>query len=497
MTAIWRNRWILVLAFFLAADAAVCRQKEVLNGEFWRDQALTNIIPYWYAHVRDTSYGAFYMSLTRSWEPTPPWDKYPAMISRQVYGFSAAYLLSGDRKYLEVARQGAEYLLEHAWDKQYGGWFGVLTQTGEPKDSTKSVDLQLYTDVGLAMYYFVTGDEKVLSYIKESIRIRRTFARDKEFGGYYQVLNRDLTVKDSSKSKHSHYGYTGSLLINLSMATRDPEILDFAEELMQISVEKMTDPQEGWLRGFRTRFDRSWKFDPMIVEGKEVISAGAQLTGALAFLRLYELTGKKLYKQKGVALAEQTTRCAWDSARGGWYDDVERMPPHSPRGTPTVSWWIQCYGSFLQLHLYHITGERQHLDRFEKMESFWNRYLMDAKFGGVFMTVSPDGLPIDSEKAVVWKASYHEMEHALLNYLYLNLYVNHNPAVLHFMLRDTRSQSRHFVSPAEDPSVQIGSVKMNGAVWTSFNARERYVVLPEAKEVNLEVTLVPASQGSK
>ena len=497
MTSIWRNRWILALALFLAADAAVCRQKEVLSGEFWRKQALTNIIPYWYAYVRDTSYGAFYTSLTRSWEPVPPWEKYPAMISRQVYGFSAAYLLSGDRNYLEVARQGVEYLLEHAWDKQYGGWFGVLTQTGEPKDSTKSVDLQLYTDVGLAMYYFVTGDEKVLSRVKESVRIRRSFARDKEFGGYYQVLDRDLTVKDSSKSKHSHYGYTGSLLINLWMATRDPEILSFAEELMQISIKKMTDPQEGWLRGFRTRFDRRWKFDPMIVDGKEVISAGAQLTGALAFLRLYELTGKELYKQKGVALGEKTTSSAWDSIRGGWYDVIERMPPHSLQGTPTVSWWIQCYGSFLQLHLYSMTGEKKYLDRYEKMESFWNRHLMDTKFGGAFMTVSPDGVPIDSEKAVVWKASYHEMEHALLNYLYLNLYVNHKPAVLHFQFWDTKSQSRHFVSPAEDPSAQIGSVKLNGAVWTSFNARERYVILPEAKEINLEVTLVPSLQGSK
>lgn len=497
MTAIWKNKWIIVLALFLAADVTVCRQKETLNGEFWRDQALTSIIPYWYEHARDTSHGAFYMSLTRSWEPTPPWDKYPAMISRQVYGFSAAYLLSGDRKYLEVARSGAEYLLDHGWDKQYGGWFGVLTQTGEPKDSTKSVDLQLYTDVGLAMYYFVTGDEKVLSRVKESVRIRRSYAHDKEFGGYYQVLNRDLTVRDSSKSKHSHFGYTGSLLINLSMATRDPEILSFAEELMQISMEQMTDPQEGWLRGFRTRFDRRWNFTPMIIDGREVISAGAQLTGALAFLRLYEMTGKELYKQKGAGLGDQTTRFAWDSLRGGWYDDIERILPHSPRGTPAVSWWIQCYGSFLQLHLYHITGAKQYLDRFEKMESFWNRCLMDAKFGGVFMTVSPDGVPIDSEKAVVWKASYHEMEHALLNYLYLNLYVNHKPAVLHFLLRDTRSQSRHLVSPVEDPSVHIGAVKINGAVWTSFNTRERDVILPEAREVNLEVTLVPPLQGSK
>lgn len=497
VNSIRRNKWIIVLPLLLSAEPTICQQKEVLSGEFWRDQALTNIIPCWYEHARDCQYGAFYMNLTRSWQPTPPWDKYPAMISRQVYGFSAAYLLSGDRKYLEVARGAVDYLMEHAWDRQYGGWFGALTQTGEPKDSTKSVDLQLYTDVGLAMYYFVTGDEQVLSHIKESVRIRRSYAHDEEFGGYYQVLNRNLTVKDSSKSKHSHFGYTSSLLINLSMATRDPEILSFAEELMQISIVRMTDPQEGWLHGFRSRFDRRWNLTPVIVDGKEVISAGAQLTGALAFLRLYELTGKELYRKKGVALGEQTIRYAWDSTRGGWYDVVERMPPHSLQGTPTVSWWIQCYGSFLQIHLYRITGEKRYLDQFQKMAAFWNQFLMDREFGGVFSTVSADGAPIDSEKAVVWKASYHEMEHALLNYLYLNLYVNQKPAVLHFLLRDTKSKTKHFASLVEDPSVHIAEVKMNGEPWTSFNGNERYIILPEAKEVKLEVTLVPSMQESK
>ena len=40
-------------------------------------------------------------------------------------------------------------------------------------------------------------------------------------------------------------------------------------------------------------------------------------------------------------------------------------------------------------------------------------------------------------------------------------------------------------------------VKMNGEPWASFSGKERYVILPEAKEVELEVTLVPSLQESK
>jgi hypothetical protein len=64
--------------------------------------------------------------------------------------------------------------------------------------------------------------------------------------------------------------------------------------------------------------------------------------------------------------------------------------------------------------------------------------------------------------------------------------------VLHFLLRNTKAQSKHFVSLVEDPTVQIGAVRLNGKSWTSFDARERSVILPEAKEVKLEVTLIPS-----
>ncbi len=179
--------------------------------------------------------GAFYMTLSREGNPLPPWDKHPAMISREIFGFTAAYLLSGDETYLSTAREGAQYLLKHAWDEQYGGWYDVLDQSGNPKVTTKSVPNQLYTNVGLALYYFATGDGNALRHVKESVRIQKDHAFDNRNGGYFQTLNRDLSVADSSKSKHSHYGYTSSLLINLMMMTHDSEIRDFAEELMQIS----------------------------------------------------------------------------------------------------------------------------------------------------------------------------------------------------------------------------------------------------------------------
>jgi cellobiose epimerase len=470
-------------------ETSESQDKLYLDGEFWRQQGLTQIIPFWQNHVIDTIDGAFYMNLSREGRPFPPWDKHPAMISRQVFGFTSAYLLSGNEKFLKIARDGVNYLLKYAWDKQYGGWYDFLDQYGNPKETTKTVPCQLYTNVGLTLYYFATKDENVLHYVKESVRIQETDAYDKKNGGYFQAFARNLDVSDSSKSKHSHYGYTSSLLINLTMITREEEIRSFAEELMRVSFTQMTDSVDGWFYGYTNHYDNRWNLTRNTVNKKEVISAGAQLTACLAILRLYEITGNENYRTRGINLGDKLLHSAWDSTQGCWFELIDRKPPYTPQDTSTVSWWIQSYGLFLQLHLYHITGEKRYLDYYQKMASFWNDYFVDKEFGGVYQNVSRAGVPPNTNKAVVWKSSYHEMENALLNYLYLNLYVNKKPATLYFHITNSLPGSKHYLSLIEDASVQITTVKINGRKWNDFNASERYVVLPEGKDLKIEVTL--------
>jgi mannose/cellobiose epimerase-like protein (N-acyl-D-glucosamine 2-epimerase family) len=223
------------------------------------------------------------------------------MYGRHIMGFCIAYQLSGEEKYLEFARELVDYLIAHGWDKANGGWYDSLTPTGQPSATTKSVPMWLYTDVGLAFYYHVTGDARVRDYLEKSIRIRRTAAHDAVYDGYYQVLNHDLSVKDDSKRKHSHFGYVGSLMVNVCLATRDPEMVAWTDHLLGLTMDHMCVPQYGWVL---RDYERDWKNIPEIVDGKASASAGAQLTCALALLRFHEFGGSTRWRDKGIALAQ-------------------------------------------------------------------------------------------------------------------------------------------------------------------------------------------------
>ncbi len=478
------------------APAAQTVGASLTDPEFWRTMALKDLIPYWAEHAPDRESGAFLMNLSRDWKPLPPWDKVPALISRHVFGFSAAYLLSGDLHYLDIARQGTGYLYQHAWDAEYGGWFDKLTRDGKPLVETKSIALQLYTNVGLTGYYLASGDERALSLVRKSVDIQRTKGFDAAKGGYVQALNRDLTVANYGKNKHAHYGYIGSLLLNLDLATHDPEILAWEKELADISLTKMVD-KYGWIHGFRSQFDRDWQRTPALVDNREVVSVGAELTAALSFLRLYHQTGDRKYLDAGRRVGDQVTRWGFDRGRGCWYDLIETAPPHAAVAKPIVWWWVQIYGSFLQLQLYRLTGNEAGLDTFRKSEEFFVRYFRDHEQGGVFGSVTPDGRFLgegrkasDSE----WHTSYHEMEHALLNYLYLNLYVNRTSAVLHYRLD---GPGRHYVALVDDPAVRISEVTVDGRPWTKFDAAQRSVEVPEGKAHIVEVTFIPGGHNRK
>ena len=487
---------ILLLNLFLSGESVVmwpaAGEGKLMDGEFWRTHVLRELMPYWFDHVIDEEYGAFYMNLSRDWQPGPPWDKVPAMISRQIFSFSTAYLLSGEDKYLEVARNAVDYLLKHGWDNEYGGWFGSITQEGKPNDTSKTVSYQLYTNVGLTQYYFITGDERVLSHVLKSVEIRKTYAHDNVFDGYFQTLNRDLSIRDSSKAKHSHYGYVSSLMLNLYLAVQDKDLRKFAEHMTDLSIKYMMDPEEGWILGYPTKFDRKWNFTPYMKDGKEMVYIGASLTAALSFLRLYHLTNNATYLKHGRMLGDKINRCAWDPDLCVWYNFIEKIHPYRPETAPVIPWWVHIYGSFLQLQLYNVTKDEQYLKRFRKSELFFNQHFIDHEYGGVFASVSPDGSLIgDGRKAAVWQTSYHEVEHGLLNYLYLNLYVNGRPVVLHFKLDGAESPKKHYISLADDPSVSVTAIRINGKPWAAFDARERYVILPAGKNLDVEVTLSP------
>ena len=92
------KKLFITLVFLIVVQAAVAGngieatlEQKIMDGEFWRNQVLIDLMPYWYKHVIDEEHGAFYLNLSRDWKPMPPWVKNMA-------AGSAASLRPGSQK---------------------------------------------------------------------------------------------------------------------------------------------------------------------------------------------------------------------------------------------------------------------------------------------------------------------------------------------------------------------------------------------------------------
>ena len=477
---------LIVLTLFIPMECPNLKSQEhgdVLNGNFWKDQALHDILPYWTQYAIDHKDGAFITYLDRCWNQIDGTEKYPSMISRQIFSYSVAFLLTGEEKYIEIASDAVDFMLTHAWDKAYGGWFDVLDKKGNPLQTTKSAFIQFYANTGLAMYYFVTHDPEALQYIIKSNEIIESKRWDNTYGGYFNILNRDLSVKSSDKNFCTVVVPISGYLLYLYLATREEKYLRQAERMMNISLRKMQDPESNWIL---ESFDREWNYKTRKNHYEKEVNIGHNIEAVWMFYRLYLLTGKKEYLHSIKIIMDKIFKWGFDKDKGGWYHAVNRLNPSIHDNT--VYWWIQAYGNMFSLFSYRITNDRKYIEYFRKGATFWNNYFIDKKFGATVLGIYPDGKIKDGKKAGKYKTSYHSMEYSLLTYLYLNFWVNKKPVELYFYI-SSPGNKRLYPCPIEDTTVKLKQVIINGENWSDFNQEEAFINLPALEKIKMKVIL--------
>lgn len=476
----------LVIALLLSAGSPAAAQPAdtLLNGSFWKRQGLTDILPGWTKHAR-TQDGAFFAELDRQWTPEDSTAQYPGMLARHVFSYTAAYMMSGREAHIRHASDAVEILIDHGWDEQYGGWYNAVTRSGEIVDSDKDLFMQIYATTGLALYVIATRDSTAKTYLRRSREFMSEHAWDDAHGGYVDALNRDGSVKTGRKDFSPQLAPLSGYLLYLYSATRDSTYLREAERIMDLTLTHMQDDR-GWIL---ERFERDWSFLPNDPKNSH-INVGHNLEVAWLLLRLYALTERDAYRRKGLALADQLLNEAFHEETGAWRADLRRTNP--TQFPPTTTWWAHAYGNLLQLYAYRLTGNPRYLDAFRKGAEFWNDHFVDEEYGASPTRARLTGGIADGAKGKRTKTSYHSLEHALLCYLYLSLWVEDTSVTLHYRIAKPDGD-RLYPLPIEDTTQRIRRTRINGTPHPSPHSSNGHLQLPEDGPVELEVELFTPS----
>jgi mannose/cellobiose epimerase-like protein (N-acyl-D-glucosamine 2-epimerase family) len=447
-------------------------------------------------------------------------------ISRLVYGFATAYMLTGRDSFLEAAEKGTQYLHDHLrfhdTDSEVIYWYHGIAADGEKKhklltsefgDDYHSLPIyeQIYALCGPVMTYRLTGNPGILDDIEKTLALFERFYKDERDGGYFSHLDEaDLDGRAQSlgqnrarKNWNSIGDHAPAYLINLYLATGNPKYVASLEETFDLIVDHFPDFEASPF--VQERFFEDWTPDQAWGWQQNCAVVGHNLKIAWNLMRMMSLKPKRQYVDLARKIAEVMPAAARDAQRGGWYDTLERQS--SGDGYFRVAfhdrkaWWQQEQAILAYYILFGVLGEDQYLRLARESAAFYNAFFLDHEDGGVYFNVLANGLPYllgnERLKGSHSMSAYHSMELCFLSAVYINLLVKKQPLALYFkpypksLPGDILRISPDLLPPG---SIYIDKCWIDGQEYHDFDDENLTVHLPLSdRRMAVKVLVAPTS----
>jgi mannose/cellobiose epimerase-like protein (N-acyl-D-glucosamine 2-epimerase family) len=452
-------------------------------------------------------------------------------ISRLVYGFASAYMLTGNERLLEGAEKGTEYLRDHMRfydaDEKIVYWYHGIDVKGNREDKVFASEFgddidaipayeQIYALAGPIQTYRITGDPRILNDAELTVELFDRFYEDHEKGGYFSHLDPitldprsdalDVDQWNSNKGKknwNSVGDHAPAYLINLWLATGEQRYADFLEKTFDTIAEHFPNYEESPF--VQEKFHEDWSHDKTHMWQQNRGVVGHNLKIAWNLLRMHSLKPKSEYEQLARKIAEAMPPIGSDQQRGGWYDVMEReVQPDQERYRfafhDRKAWWQQEQGILAYLILHGVLKDEAYLKIARESSAFYNAFFLDHDDGAVYFNVFANGMPYlmgtERYKGSHSMSGYHSFELAYLAQTYTNLLITKQPMDLYFKPRPDGFMPDRIlrVSPDILPpgSIRIDSVEINGEPHGDFDADGLTVKLPESKDdLKVKVRIQP------
>lgn len=452
-------------------------------------------------------------------------------ISRLVYGFASAYLLTGEERFLEAAEKGTEYLREHMrfydLDENIIYWYHGIdvegrretkvfaSEFGDDYDAIPAYE-QIYALAGPIQTFRITGDPRIRKDAELTVDLFDRFFLDKSQGGYFSHLD-PVTLDPRSESLGENRGkknwnsvgdHAPAYLINLWLATGESRYANMLEYTFDTIVRFFPDYDNSPF--VQEKFYEDWSHDTTHMWQQNRGVVGHNLKIAWNLMRMYSLKPKKEYEDLARKIAAEMPPIGSDQQRGGWYDVMERLKQdgenmHRFAFHDRKAWWQQEQGILAYLILNGVLGDEEYLRIARESSAFYNAFFLDHDDGAIFFNVLASGIPYllgtERFKGSHSMSGYHSFELAYLAQIYTNLLITEKPLDLYFKpLPNGFKRNILRVSPDILPkdSVRIEKVWVEGEEYDNFDASNLTVKLPDTSDqVKVKVRIAPNGKAGK
>lgn len=408
------GRWIvgLTLAAMASPAAAAEPSREELAQQASRCRKIlkSSLVDFYLPACVDPVHGGYLESL-RDGMFAPTGERFLTQQGRQLWFFSTL-AINGIEKpaALAAARSGFEFLERHMRDRQHGGYYSKVSDSGEPIDPRKHVYLNSFALYGLVAYHRASHDPAALTAAQDLFRILDEKAYDRKNGGYTEFFYRDWRpITDPKeppyvgaigvKTYNTHL-HVLEALAELYRVWPDPLVRQRLQELVVINMNAVRHPQ------VFCNID-AWRPDWRIIDTPANLKASYGHDVECAWLTLDAARSLNLPARVvagwAEALCANSIQLGYDRTNGGFY---YTGPPGKPADETKKEWWVQAEALVSMLELYRQTRKPEYYDLFRQTLDFVERHQV-AREGGWWASRKADGAPLGDQRSSPWHGAYH------------------------------------------------------------------------------------------
>ena len=422
-----------------------------------------------------------------------PANKHMLTQTRNAYGLTRAFMLTGDITYLNYAKNALDFMYQSAWDQTYGGWYQDIDVNGNPiyPMNDKSTFHQLYALLGISAFYEATDDSLAYEWLLTGYNYNENTLWDTRSGyeGYY-----DLTDYDGTNQRNKSFNATVDAITTYMLYTylMFDDMTSWARlgQLSDQIMDHMVASMDYQAIGFVEEYDSDWNWN----NNETMTIMGHVLKAAWCLGRVHQNDPDTSYINDAEKLALHVLNNGYDHEFGGPYKDYNRITGQmllwGNPDTTKASWQLE-QAFTVGLMLYDITGDSVYLQMADESLDFFMKYFVDHVYGEVYADRTRyGGFAWNENKGGDWKAGYHSIEFGYYVYLYGHLFVHGNPVTLHYKFTPESDLRDILLSPLAitDNRLKIQSVLKDGNTYSNFNAIDRILTLPAGEEGIFAVT---------
>ena len=473
--------------FFLQAQYTV-KSEHILQPERNIDY-VKNCADFWInSQAFDNVNGGFFSNVKVDGTVTDMNSKALVGQTRHAYGFTRAFMLTGDENYLTYANSALDFLYNHGWDNTNGGWYYSTNKTGDlfalnqwwNPNTFKWGFQQHYGLVGIIANYEATRSATAKTWMEKGVDELDSKMWDSRPGyeGYYDEANLNWTNKRGKGFTSTVDAITthGELIY---LVTKKPAHMTRLMQLATNITDKLVPEMKNVTVLYPEVFDANWV--PNYTANNSKGSVGHFIKTAWCLGRAYLCdTTKTEYKDAAIKILDQTWTynksgaTIWDHVNGGPFNTMNISTGATI--DKTKDYWTLEQGFTGPMIAHYITKNPNYLQMADESMEFFMTHQVDKVNGEIFMTTSADGQTvINNTKGEAFKASYHSIEMGYYGYLYSSLYYLQQPASLYYKFAATAEAQNISLSPIpiEDQCLRIQSVSLDGVNFPNFDAQTR------------------------